>query len=134
MSSPTLRARRNPGAKAKRQRSQRHGILAEYLALAYLSLKGYRFITSRYKTKLGEIDLILRRGKTIVFVEVKARASRDAAAYAVHAKNQSRVVQASQLFMATHPVYQPYQVRFDVVLIAWYRKPHHLVHAFGSPI
>ena len=121
-------------ARLKRQRNQRHGIWAEYLALAYLTCKGYRFITSRYKTRLGEIDLIVRRGRTLVFVEVKARAKRDDAAFAVHARNQSRVVRASQLFMATHPVYQSYQVRFDVMLIAWYRKPHHLVHAFESPI
>ena len=90
---------------AQRQRSQRHGILAEYLALAYLILKGYRFVTSRYKTKLGEIDLIVRRGKTLVFVEVKARANRDDAAHAVHAKNQSRVVQASQMFLMADPAY-----------------------------
>lgn len=119
---------------AQRQRSQRHGILAEYMAAAYLTLKGYRFVTSRFKTKLGEIDLIMRRGKTLVFVEVKARADRDRAAHAVHAKNQSRVVQASQYFLLAHPAYQDYQVRFDVVLVAWYSRPHHLVHAFGAPI
>jgi putative endonuclease len=119
---------------AQRQRSQRHGIWAEYAALFYLTLKGYRFVTSRYKTKLGEIDLIVRRGKTLVFVEVKARANRDDAAYAVHAKNQSRVVQASQMFLMAHPAYQEYQVRFDVVLVAWYSMPHHLVHAFGAPL
>ena len=117
---------------AQRQRSQRHGILAEYLALAFLTLKGYRFVTSRYKTKLGEIDLIVRRGRTLVFVEVKARRTHDIAAYAVHAKNQSRVVQASQLFLMAHPAYQEYQVRFDVVLVAWYSRPHHLVHAFSA--
>jgi putative endonuclease len=117
---------------AQRQRSQRHGILAEYLALAYLTLKGYRFVTGRYKTRFGEIDLILRRGRHLVFVEVKARADRDAAAYAVHAKNQSRVVQAAQMFLVSHPIYQEYQVRFDVVLIAWYSRPHHLVNAFGA--
>ena len=116
----------------QRRRSQRHGILAEYFAAAYLTLKGYRYVTGRYKTKLGEIDLIVRRGKTLVFVEVKARATHDTAAYAVHAKNQSRVVQAAQLFLMAHPAYQEYQVRFDVVLIAWYRMPHHLVHAFDA--
>jgi putative endonuclease len=117
---------------AQRQRSQRHGIWAEYAALLYLTLKGYRFVTSRYKTRLGEIDLIIRRGKTLVFVEVKARAKRDDAAYAVHARNQSRVVQASQMFLMAHPAYQEYQVRFDVVLVAWYSMPYHLVHAFGA--
>ena len=122
----------SPPSRVKRQRSQRHGILAEYFALFYLTLKGYRFVASRYKTKLGEIDLIVRRGRTLVFVEVKARANRDAAAYAVHAKNQSRVVQAAQMFLMTYPSYQEYQVRFDVVLVAWYSRPHHLVNAFAA--
>ena len=117
---------------AARKRSQRLGHLAEYLALAHLTLKGYRFVARRYKTKLGEIDLIVRRGGTLVFVEVKARAERDTAAHAVHAKNQSRVVQAAQMFLVAHPAYREYQVRFDVVLVAWYSMPHHLVHAFDA--
>ena len=119
---------------AQRQRHHRRGMRAEYLALAFLTIKGYRFVAWRYKTKLGEIDLIVRRGKILVFVEVKARTNHADAASAVHAKNQSRVVQAAQLFMVNHPAYQDFQVRFDVVLVAWYKMPHHLVHAFNAPI
>jgi putative endonuclease len=110
----------------------RRGILAEYAALAYLTLKGYRLVALRYKTKLGEIDLIVRRGRSLAFVEVKARSNHADAAYAIHTKNQSRVVQAAQLFLAAHPTYQDYEVRFDALLIAWYRWPHHLRHAFDG--
>jgi Holliday junction resolvase-like predicted endonuclease len=42
------------------------------------------------------------------------------------------VIHAAQLFITNHPEYHDYQVRFDVVLVAWYRMPHHLVHAFGE--
>lgn len=113
--------------------NHRNGILAEYAALIYLTLKGYRLVAMRYKTKLGEIDLIVRRGKTLGFIEVKARATHADAAHAIHAKNQSRVMQAAQMFLIHHPSYQDYEVRFDAMLIAWYRWPRHLVHAFGSP-
>jgi putative endonuclease len=120
--------------KSQRQRHHRRGMRAEYLALLFLTLKGYRFVAWRYKTKLGEIDLIMRRAKTLVFVEVKARSNHADAAHAVHAKNQSRVVRASQLFLLNHPTYQDFQVRFDVVLVAWYRMPHHRVHAFSESL
>ena len=119
---------------AIRRRNHRRGIMAEYLALVFLTLKAYRLVAMRYKTRSGEIDLVMRRGQTLVFIEVKARRTRDDAAFALHAKNQARVVAAAQSFLQNHPSYQSYQVRFDAMLIAWYKMPQHLVHAFGDAI
>ena len=116
-----------------RTRNHQNGILAEYAALFYLTCKGYRFIALRYKTKLGEIDLIMRRGRTLAFIEVKARSNHADAAHAIHHKNQSRVMQAAQIFLAQHPYYHHCDVRFDALLMAWYRWPRHIVHAFASP-
>ncbi len=124
----------NKRSTSKRQRNHRRGILAEYAALAYLTLKGYRLIALRHKTHVGEIDLILRRGRQLVFVEVKARADHDSAAHAIHTKNQARVVRAAQSFLTQHPAYAHHQIRFDAMLIAWYRWPKHLVHAFDGAI
>jgi putative endonuclease len=115
-----------------RTTNHRRGILAEYAALVYLTAKGYRLVALRYKTKMGEIDLIMRRGRTLAFIEVKARTNHSDAAHAIHPKNQQRVMQAAQLFLIQHPMYHEYEVRFDALLIAWYRWPHHLVHAFGA--
>ncbi|MES2984246.1 MAG: YraN family protein [Pseudomonadota bacterium] len=114
----------------QRVRRHRHGILGEYAALAYLTLKGYRFVAQRFKTPLGEVDLVMRRGDTLVFVEVKMRSRIEDAAIAVHIKNQSRVSRAAQLFLAAHPAYASHQVRFDVVLVTWYKRPHHILNAF----
>lgn len=111
--------------------NHRNGILAEYLALTWLTLKGYRLVALRYKTPVGEIDLVMRRGRTLAFIEVKARSDTATAAEAIHTKNRSRVVRAAQQFLVNHPAYADYQVRFDAVLIAWYKRPHHLPHAFG---
>lgn len=111
--------------------NHRRGILAEYLALAYLTCKGYRLVALRYKTPVGEVDLIMRRGRTLAFIEVKARSESRHAAEAIHSKNQARVMRAAQHFLTCHPAYQEYQVRFDAVLIAWYKRPHHMPHAFS---
>ena len=113
-----------------RRTNHRRGIAAEYAALIYLICKGYLPITMRYKTPVGEIDLIMRRGNTLVFVEVKARKALDDAALAIHATNQARVVRASQVFLKQKPQYQSLHVRFDAMLIAWYKRPHHQPNAF----
>jgi putative endonuclease len=113
-----------------RRARHRRGIRAEFAALLWLTLKGYRLVAHRYRTPVGEVDLIMRRGRTLVFVEVKARGSIDAAAVALHVKNQGRVARAAQSFLASHPHYGAYQVRFDAVLVTWYKRPHHLANAF----
>lgn len=114
-----------------RIRHYKNGLRAEMFALVYLLLKGYFPLAMRYKTPVGEVDLIVKRGRRLVFVEVKARADVEDAAHAVHAKNQSRVVRAAQHYLASHPQYAHHEVRFDVCLIAWYRWPQHLLNAFS---
>ena len=61
--------------KTRRQHAQRKGHWAEWQAAAILFFKGYRIVAMRYKTSLGEIDLIARKGDLAVMVEVKARAT-----------------------------------------------------------
>ena len=58
-----------------REQAERHGRTAETIALWYLRCKGYRLLTQRFKSPMGEVDLIMRKGETTVFVEVKARPS-----------------------------------------------------------
>ena len=66
------------------------GVSAEGRAALLLNAKGYRELARRWKSPLGEVDLVMRRGKTIVFVEVKARARLDDAAFAVLPRQQRR--------------------------------------------
>lgn len=113
-------------------RGYRRGHRAESLAALWLQLKGYRILARRFKTPLGEIDLIARRGKQLIFVEVKGRDNAATAAEAVHGRNQQRVVRAAQWWLTRHGQYIEHEVRFDVVLIAWYRWPHHIPHAFHA--
>lgn len=75
-------------ASPERVAAFRTGISAESRAAAYLMAKGYRILAKRYRTPYGEIDIVARRRNLIAFVEVKARASLDDAAFAVTPRQQ----------------------------------------------
>lgn len=106
------------------------GLWAESIAKAYLMLKGYRILAERFKTPYGEIDLIIQRGKTVAFVEVKARKTETDAAEAIHAKNQARVRQAAELYLQQHPEYNGCELRFDACLVGKAGVPRHLEGAW----
>lgn len=72
------------------------GISAESRAAAFLIAKGYRILARRFRTPHGEIDIVARRRNLIAFVEVKARASLDEAAFAVTPRQQQRIIDAAQ--------------------------------------
>ena len=73
----------------------------------------------------------MKRGSTVIFVEVKARKNRDDAAYSIHGKNQSRVVHASQWFLQARPQLGSHAFRFDAVTVSCYLIPHHIPNAFS---
>jgi putative endonuclease len=110
----------------------RTGLSAESRAAVYLIAKGYRILARRFRTPYGEIDLIARRRRLVAFVEVKARASLDAAAWAVTPRQQQRIVNAAQAWLAAHPEYAELEMRFDAMLIAPGRLPRHLLAAFDA--
>lgn len=84
-------------ASPERVAAFRTGISAESRAAAYLMAKGYRILAKRYRTPHGEIDIVARRRNLIAFVEVKARASLDDAAFAVTPRQQQRIIDAARL-------------------------------------
>jgi putative endonuclease len=110
----------------------RTGLSAEARAAAYLMVKGYRILARRFRTPYGEIDIVARRRNLLAFVEVKARASLDEAAYAVTAHQQQRIIQAAQAWLMTHPEHADFDLRFDVMLIAPKHLPRHLLAAFDA--
>tara|TARA_R110000824_G_scaffold118960_14_gene271989 strand:+ start:103288 stop:103689 length:402 start_codon:yes stop_codon:yes gene_type:complete len=110
----------------------RRGLRAEALATLFLCLKAYRIVGQRVRTKAGEIDLIVRRGNVLVFVEVKARSGMADAAEALGHHQRQRLARAASLFVATRPAFQDFDMRFDIVLVAPYRWPHHIVDAWQT--
>jgi putative endonuclease len=126
-----------PGAKTAspapaRVEAFRTGISAETRAAAFLIAKGYRILARRFRTPHGEIDIVARRRNLLTFVEVKARASLDDAAYAVTPRQQARIIAAAQIWLMAHPEHAEYDLRFDAMLIAPRRLPHHMVAAFDA--
>jgi putative endonuclease len=108
------------------------GISAESRAAAWLMAKGYRILAKRFRTPYGEIDLVARRRNLIAFVEVKARASLDEAAYAVTPRQQQRIVNAAEAWLMAHPEHAEFELRFDAMLIAPRSLPRHLLAAFDA--
>jgi putative endonuclease len=108
----------------------RKGLRAEMLAAWYLRLKGYRVLAMRYKTRVGEIDLVARRGRDIVFAEVKRRPDLRGGLEAVHGGNQARVRRAAELYLQKHPRYTVLGTRFDVLVLVPGRWPQHIRNAF----
>lgn len=120
------------GQKEKRRKAFSLGHRAEFLASLSLMLKGYRIIERRYRTKLGEIDLIARRGNQVLIVEVKARAETASAMDAVDMNSMRRIEAAADLWLARQPDYVQLSLRFDLIIVRPWRVPRHYPAFFIS--
>lgn len=113
-----------------RLRAYRRGHRGEWLAAAALMLKGYRIVARRYRTKLGEIDLIARRGDLVAIVEVKARPTLEEAMFSIGPYAQRRIEGAADLWLIRQPDYARLSLRFDIVAVLPRRWPVHVEDAF----
>ncbi len=116
--------------RARRVRAYRSGLFAESVAGLLLRLKGHRIVARRYKTPVGEIDLVALKGKRLAFVEVKRRKSFEDAAWTLPAKQRRRIVRAAQYWLAGHPGFAGHELAFDVVLAAPWAWPRYIENAF----
>lgn len=108
----------------------------EAVAAAYLEHKGYVILEKNYRTRRGEIDLIAKDRDTIVFVEVKYRATRRCGSplEAVDARKQKRIVMTALYYCASkqYSLNRPY--RFDVIGIVGDGTIEHIENAFCASI
>ena len=107
------------------------GLGAERTALLWLMLKGYRPLARRFSASGGEIDLVLRRGGTIVFCEVKARASLEAALTSLDEGKRRRIRRAAAAWQSRNPWAEGLFFRADAVYLAPGAWPRHVPDAFG---
>ena len=93
------------------------GALMEWKALRFLKQQGLRFIQRNFRTRLGELDLIMLDYDTLVFVEVRYRKDEHygGAVASVTRQKQERLIAAAHGFLRIHPCYQNYFCRFDLV-------------------
>jgi putative endonuclease len=87
----------------QRRAAHRRGHAAETLALVLLLAKGYRSLARRFKAAGGEIDLVMRRGGLVAFVEVKARHDLEAALLSIDGRKRERFSRAARAWIARHP-------------------------------
>ncbi len=106
------------------------GHRAEWIALLFLMAKGYRPLARRYAAAGGEIDLIVRRGGAVAFVEVKARAALEDALTAITTGKRRRFSRAARAWLAQHPGAAGLTWRADAVYVAPWSRPRHREAAF----
>lgn len=116
--------------RVERRRAERTGRLAERLAAGWLRLKGYRVVARGYRCPVGEIDLIVRRGRILAFVEVKARRTEAAAADSLVPRQRRRIARAAEAFVRTRPDLAGMDWRFDLVYMGAGGRPRHLADAW----
>ena len=112
--------------RATRQKNEQKGRRAEWIAAIFLMTKGYRILARRVRTPVGEIDLVVRKGDTLVFVEVKARAGLDSAIFALHPAARQRIEAASRV-LAARFAGAGCTRRIDAVLVRPWALPVHMV-------
>lgn len=111
------------------QAAEKRGRGAETLACWYLRLKGWRILARRARVRGGEVDIIARRGRTLAFVEVKARATENAAGFALDEWRLRRVVTAAERLSSRY-MREGDEIRIDAVFIVPRRWPIHLANVW----
>lgn len=118
----------------KGRKAHKQGHFAETKAALFLRLKGYRVVERNFKpprgTGAGEIDLIVKKGNVLVFVEVKLRQTETAAAESVSPAVRERRVKGAEYYLMLHPEAADSDIRFDVVLMTPNSLPKHIPNAF----
>ena len=113
-----------------RVRANRRGHRSEALAALALRLKGWRIVAQRYRSPLGEIDLIARRGDLVAMVEVKARQTLTEAMDAVSPSAQKRIMGSADLWLSRQKDAAKLSIRFDIIAVLPWRWPVHIERAF----
>jgi putative endonuclease len=117
-----------------RQQARQRGIAAETLCLWLLRLKGYRILARDLRTPVGEIDIVARRGRTLVAVEVKRRARLEEAAEAIGQHQRRRILRALAWFAQRQPDGEGLTMRFDAMLLDGGLLPRHIRDAWREQI
>jgi len=119
-------------SKAEKQAYERAGRRAEKLACFYLRFKGYQILESRFKVRQGEVDIIARKRNVIAMIEVKQRSSEKAAQESVTYENQSRLMNAAEIYINQNHSLDgtDFDLRYDFLYIIGRWKIRHITNAF----
>ncbi len=118
------------GRSERARRSGKVGQRSEWLAIVWLVFKGYRLLARRFGGKGGEIDLVMRRGRLVIFVEVKRRGMMEDALVSITPKKRRLVAARVRHWLAQNPWAMEHDLRFDAVFLAPLRWPKHVAGVF----
>lgn len=108
----------------------------ENRACEYLSKKGYKIIERNWRTKEGEIDIIVEKANLLVFVEVKTlpNATYDMLLKVLNFEKQQRIIKTAKRFLINHRQYNNSYIRFDVIVLDMQNLPsvYHIENAFSE--
>lgn len=110
------------------------GAAAEQRALELLQRQGLKLLARNWRCRGGELDLVMRDGAELVFVEVRARSRADfgGAAASIDAHKRARLIHAARSFLAAHAEHAEAATRFDVIAFEGGAAPHWLRAAFDN--
>ncbi len=108
-----------------KKKTYQFGIWAEKITIIFLFLKGYQILAWRHKTYFGEIDIIAKKGRTIVIIEVKARKSQRSVEEVLKPKQITRIKKASEFFLIKNPRFHNHALRFDFIRVGKFFIPRH---------
>ena len=109
--------------RAEKRRRHHRGLKAESIVAAVYIATGHRILGRRFRTPVGEIDLIALRKNRVAFIEVKRRATTEDAEDAITLTMRRRVRRAADLWLARNPGFQAHDVGFDLVFVVPWRFP-----------
>lgn len=116
----------------RRLQAELFGRRGEDIAAWYLRSKLYRVVEKRFKTPVGELDLVVQRLGVTVFVEVKTRQRREDEFDALVHVNRGRIVRAAKYYLTRNPSLFEQPMRFDVIFLAPFSWPRHVKDAFDA--
>ena len=110
----------------------------EERAAKFLAHAGYEVLVRNYRSRFGEVDIIVCKDETVVFVEVKTWPKGDffSLAQAVGKQKQKRIIKTAKCFLAEHRQYNEYYVRFDLIALDMpgYDEIYHIENAFSETL
>ena len=116
-------------ATSSRKAAENRGREGERRAAWWLWLKGWKLLDRRVRTPAGEVDLVVRKGNLVAFVEVKTRATVAELDFAIDERRLSRVAAAAEVLMERYAGPAD-DIRVDVILIAPGALPRHIENAW----
>jgi putative endonuclease len=108
------------------------GKLAEFITCILLIFSFYTILERRYKGKFGEIDIIAKRHKTIIFVEVKSQRHKNHDEMIIHENQKKRICKSANNYLARRVKFHNYRCRFDLVIFNQYFLPKYIKNAWEN--